>query len=94
MTSGRTNKRGEAPSSAVRRVMYEPHVHKEVATLNGEAATAGLKLLRKLQHDPHPWDDLRRSVAVEHPVRDALWDDRNLILLLEQVEAQVYLGCN
>ena len=55
---------------------------------------AGLKLLLKLHHDPHPWDDLWRAVAVEHPVRDAWWDERNLVPLLHQVEVPTYLGCD
>ena len=54
----------------------------------------GLKVLLKLHHDPHPWDDLWRAIAVEHPLRDAWWDDRNLLPLLEKVDVPVYLGCD
>ncbi len=61
--------------------------------MNGEAAIAGLKLLLKLPHNPHPWDDLWRSIAVAHPLRDGWWDERNLLPLLHQVEVPVYLGC-
>ena len=59
---------------------------------NGEAAIAGLKVLLKLHHDPHPWDDLWRAIAAEHPFRDAWWEDRNLLPLLDRVEVPVYLG--
>jgi len=48
----------------------------------------------KLHHDPHPWDDLWRAIVVEHPFRDAWWDERTLMPLLEQVECPVYLGCD
>jgi predicted acyl esterase len=55
---------------------------------------AGIKILLKLHHDPHPWDDLWRSIVVEHPLRDAWWDDRNILPLLNKVEVPVYLGCD
>ena len=46
---------------AARAVLHLPAVHRKFATLNGEASIAALKLLMKLHHDPHPWDDLWRS---------------------------------
>ena len=69
-------------------------MHRQFATANGEAALTGLKALLKLHHDPHPWDDLWRSICVEHPLRDAWWDDRNLLPLLHKVDVPVYLGCD
>jgi predicted acyl esterase len=75
-------------------VLKTPFVHQKFAHMNGEAAIAGLKILLNLHHDPHPWDDLWRSVVVEHPLRDAWWDDRNLQPLLDRVEVPVYLGCD
>jgi hypothetical protein len=54
----------------------------------------GLKILLKLHHDPHPWDDLWRAIVVEHPLRDAWWDGRNLLPLLHKVDIPVYLGCD
>jgi predicted acyl esterase len=54
----------------------------------------GLDLLLRLPHEPHPWDDLWRAIAVEHPVRDDWWEDRNLIPLLNKIEVPVYLGCD
>jgi uncharacterized protein len=95
MTSGHGNELWRSTLvNAVRQVLKTPSLHKKFATMNGEAAMTGLRLLLKLHHDPHPWDDLWRSVVVEHPVRDAWWDDRNLLPLLEKVNVPVYLGCD
>jgi predicted acyl esterase len=95
MTSGHTNKLWRNKLlDAVRSVLKTPGIHKKFANFNGEAAMAGIKTLLKLHHDPHPWDDLWRSVVVEHPLRDAWWDDRNLLPLLDRVEVPVYLGCD
>lgn len=78
----------------VRTVLHVPALHRKFATMNGEAAVTALKLLMKLHHDPHPWDDYWRAIAVEHPLRDTWWQERNLLPLLEQVEVPVYLGCD
>ncbi|WP_276068006.1 CocE/NonD family hydrolase C-terminal non-catalytic domain-containing protein, partial [Mycolicibacterium gadium] len=45
-------------------------------------------------HDPHPWDELWLDAAVKHPTRDAWWDERNLLPLLEKVDIPAYLGCD
>ncbi|GJG86760.1 X-Pro dipeptidyl-peptidase [Gemmatimonadetes bacterium T265] len=76
---------------AVRRVLMTGPIHKRFETMTGGGGNAGLS---KLPHDPHPWDDLWRAVAVEHPLRDAWWDERNLLPLLPQVDVPVYLGCD
>jgi uncharacterized protein len=95
MTSGHTNKLWRSKLlDAVGHLLKTPAVHRQFATANGEAAMTGLKALLKLHHDPHPWDDLWRSVCVEHPFRDAWWDDRNLLPLLHKVDIPVYLGCD
>jgi uncharacterized protein len=95
MTSGQTNKLWRSKLvSAMRTVLSTPGIHKKFETANGEAAIASIKVLLKLHHDPHPWDDLWRAVAAEHPFRDAWWDDRNLLPLLDRVEVPVYLGCD
>jgi predicted acyl esterase len=95
LTSGQSNKlwRGKLLGAA-RHILRTPALHKKFETANGEAALTGLKMLLKIHHDPHPWDDLWRAVVVEHPVRDAWWDDRNLQPLLHEVEIPVYLGCD
>lgn len=95
MTSSHTNKLWRSKLlSALRSVLRTPALHKKFATINGEAAMTGLKILLKLHHDPHPWDDLWRSIVVEHPLRDAWWDDRNIFPLLDKIEIPVYVGCD
>jgi uncharacterized protein len=95
MTSRRSNKFWRSKLlDAFRQVLLAPAIHKKFARANGEAAMTGLGILLKIHHDPHPWDDLWRAIAAEHPVRDAWWDDRNLLPLLNQVEVPVYLGCD
>jgi putative CocE/NonD family hydrolase len=95
MTSGRSDKfwRGKL-LDAVRAVAMTPMIHKRFETTNGEAAIAGLNVFLKLHHDPYPWDDLWRAIAAEHPLRDAWWEDRNLMNLLDRVDIPVYLGCD
>jgi predicted acyl esterase len=95
MTSGHTNKLWRSRlMDAMRALLLTPGIHKKFEMANGEAAIAGLKVLLKLHHDPHPWDDLWRAIAAEHPFRDAWWEDRNLLPLLDRVEVPVYLGCD
>jgi predicted acyl esterase len=79
---------------AMRALLLTPAIHKKFETANGEAAIAGLKVLLKLHHDPHPWDDLWRAIAAEHPFRDGWWEDRNLLPLLDRIEVPVYAGCD
>jgi predicted acyl esterase len=95
LTSGQTNKLWRSQLlEAVSKLLHIPSVHKKFETFNGEAAMTGLKLLLKLHHDPSPWDDLWRAIVVEHPLRDAWWDERNLLPLLSKVNVPVYLGCD
>jgi putative CocE/NonD family hydrolase len=93
MTSGHTNRLWRSKLvDAMRALLLTPGIHKKFEHANGEAAIAGLKVLLKLHHDPHPWDDLWRAIAAEHPLRDEWWEDRNLLPLLNRVEVPVYLG--
>jgi predicted acyl esterase len=95
MTSGHTNKLWRSKlMDAMRALLLTPGIHKKFEMANGEAAIAGLKVLLKLHHDPHPWDDLWRAIAAEHPFRDTWWEDRNLLPLLDRVEVPVYMGCD
>ena len=95
MTSTHTDKLWRSKLvEAVRQVLLVPSIHKKFATMNGEAAMTGLKLLLKLHHDPHPWDDLWYAACVEHPAHDAWWDERNIVPMLEAIEIPVYLGCD
>ena len=95
LTSGHGDKlwRGTL-MGALRHVLNEPHLHKRFATMNGESSLVIMKAALRLHHDPHPWDDIWRSVAVEHPLRDAWWEDRNVLPLLKDVTIPVYLGCD
>ena len=79
---------------AARSVLRTPPLHRKFATMNGESSIAVLHAALKLHHDPHPWDDLWRSIAVEHPLRDQWWDERNLLPLLDRIEVPTYLGCD
>jgi len=95
MTSSHTNRLWRSKLlGAVRELLLAPAIHKKFAVMNGEAAVTGLKLLLRLHHDPHPWDDLWQAIAVEHPFRDAWWEERNILPLLKGVEIPVYLGCD
>jgi len=79
---------------AARSVLRTPPLHRKFATMNGESSIAILHAALKLHHDPHPWDDLWRAVAVEHQLRDEWWDERNLLPLLDRIEVPTYLGCD
>jgi putative CocE/NonD family hydrolase len=81
-------------ANAVRHVLHQPRLHEKFATMNGEASITILHEAMKLHHDPHPWDDLWRSVAVEHQLRDDFWDQRDVRSLLADVDIPVYLGCD
>ena len=74
-------------------MLASPRLHKRFEHMNGESASGALKLISHAHYQAHPWDDLWQAVAVEHPVRDAFWDDRNLLPLLSDVDIPVYLGC-
>lgn len=80
--------------NVLRHVLSLPSIHKKFARFNGESAKAVLAAMQHLEYDTHPWDDLWRSMAVEHPLRDEWWDDRNTETLLENVQIPVYLGCD
>ena len=78
----------------LRHVLALPKIHDRFATFNGESAKALLQGLRHLNYETHPWDDIWRAMAVEHPVRDAWWDDRNTERMLADIDTPVYLGCD
>jgi hypothetical protein len=53
--------------------------------------TTTLELLLKLHDDPHPWDDLWHSVAVEYGIEEHVadggtFDDRRLATLQSMIE--------
>jgi predicted acyl esterase len=95
LTSGRSERFWRsALVDAARDILRTPELHKKFATMNGESSVTLLRAALKLHHDPHPWDDLWRAMAVEHPLRDDWWDERNLMPLLDRVEVPTYLGCD
>ncbi len=77
-----------------RRVLTHPRIHQRFAHMNGEASLTAMKAALRLRYDPDPWDHLWQAAAVEHQVRDAWWDERDLTPLLEQIDIPVYLGCD
>src|SRR6195952_1956404 len=82
LTSRQTNKLWRSKLvDAVGKLLHTQKIHKKFEAFNGEAAMTGIKLLLKLRHAPHPWDDLWRAIVVEHPLHDHWWDDRNLMPL-------------
>jgi uncharacterized protein len=94
MTSGHDRLWRGRLVKAARRLLNTPRLHKRFATMNGESSIGIMKAALRLRHDPYPWDDLWRSVAVEHQLRDAWWEERNVLPLLGDVTIPVYLGCD
>ncbi len=95
LTSARTDRLWRSVLvDAARDILRTSPLHRRFATMNGESSVALLHAALKLHHDPHPWDDLWRAMAVEHPLRDEWWDERNLLPLLDRVEVPTYLGCD
>ena len=80
---------------AARHILNLPPLHRKFATMNGEASVTMLKGAMKLHHDPHPWDDLWRAVAVEHPTAGRLLGSAGCVgRCLADVDIPVYLGCD
>jgi predicted acyl esterase len=95
LTSGRSDGFWRSlPLEVARKVLHASPLHRKFGTMNGEAAITGLRLMLKLPHDPHPWDDLWMNAMVKHPVRDEWWDERDLTGLLDRIDVPVYLGCD
>lgn len=95
MTSGHTNRLWRSRLvNGVGELLRTPKIHARFASSNGDAAMAGLRTLLKLHHDPHPWDDLWRAIAVEHPVRDEWWEERTMIPSFDRIRIPAYLGCD
>jgi predicted acyl esterase len=95
LTSGRSDAFWRSKLiKAAREVLHTRALHRKFATMNGEASVTVLHAALKLHHEPHPWDDLWQAMAVEHPLRDAWWDERDLRPLLQRVEVPTYLGCD
>lgn len=76
-----------------RDILRIPAIHARMQHLNGEAIITVLKEVIRA-HPPRHYDDLWRQVAVEHPTRDAFWDERNTRLMLGSVDIPIYLGAD
>jgi putative CocE/NonD family hydrolase len=71
-----------------------PIIHKRLEHVNGEAVMVVLKKFLPGQYAEEPYGRLWQEVALEHPARDAFWDDRNIQALLQNIDIPVYLGCD
>lgn len=69
-------------------------VHRRFESFNGEAALPALAKLMRAAYDPEPWDRIFLEAAVEHPLYDAYWAERDLTARLSEVDIPVYLGCD
>jgi hypothetical protein len=78
----------------VRKVLAIPAIHERMQHLNGEAIVTVLKSVMHVHYPEHPFGELWRAVAVEHPTRDAFWDARDTRPLLGSVDIPVYLGAD
>jgi len=78
----------------VRHVLNIPAIHARMQHLNGEAIVTVLKDVIHAHYPEHPFGDIWRAVAVEHPTRDAFWDARNTQPMLGSVDIPVYLGAD
>jgi putative CocE/NonD family hydrolase len=78
----------------VRDLLGIPAIHARMQNLNGEAIVTVLKSVIHAHYPEHPFGELWRAAAVEHPSRDAFWDARDMRPMLESVEIPVYLGAD
>ena len=78
--------------SLLRELLHLPAVHAKMQHLNGEAIVTVLKNVIHSHYPEHPFGELWRAAAVEHPLRDAFWEARNTRPLLAAIDIPVYLG--
>jgi predicted acyl esterase len=62
--------------------------------MSSEGQFGVIKQLLRAQYAEHPYGDLWRAVAVEHPTRDEFWDERTVRPLLADVDIPVYLAAD
>jgi putative CocE/NonD family hydrolase len=77
-----------------RDVLHIPAIHSKMQHVNGEAIVAVLKDVIRAHPPEHPFGELWRAVAVEHPLRDDFWDARNTRPLLGAIDIPVYLAAD
>lgn len=78
----------------VRDVLGIPAIHARMQNVNGEAIVAVLKDVIHAHYPEHPFGEIWRAAAVEHPTHDGFWDARDTRPLLGSVEIPVYLGAD
>jgi hypothetical protein len=78
----------------VRDVLGIPAIHARMQNINGESIVTVLKEVIRAHYPEHPFGDLWRAVAVEHPTQDAFWDARDTRPMLASVDIPVYLGAD
>jgi predicted acyl esterase len=79
---------------AVSALLRTDVVHRRFESFNAEAALPALAKMMRIPYDPEPWDRLFLQAAVEHPLYDAFWAQRDLTERLASVDIPVYLGCD
>lgn len=77
-----------------REVLAIPAIHARMQHVNGESVVAVLKHVIHAHYPQHPFGDLWQAMAVNHPVRDAFWDDRSTRPMLGSIDIPVYLGAD
>lgn len=77
----------------VEKLLKSEKVHARLEHFNGEAALSTLGAVMRMRYTQE-WDELWSAVVAEHPLRDAFWDERDTLPLLEGLEIPVYLGCD
>jgi predicted acyl esterase len=75
------------------RALHADRVHRRLEHFNGEAALSVLSKVMRADLPEH-FADLWRAVAVEHPMRDAFWDERDMRPELEGLQVPAYIGCD
>jgi putative CocE/NonD family hydrolase len=78
----------------VRDVLGIPVIHARMQNLNGERIITVLKDLIHAHYPEHPFGELWRAMAVEHPTHDSFWDARDTRPALASVDIPVYLGAD
>jgi predicted acyl esterase len=76
----------------LRRILGIPAIHRRFASVGGDNVIKILQLISRFHHEPEPWTQIWREMAIEHPFRDAWWDERDLRPLLDQIDVPTYLG--
>jgi predicted acyl esterase len=75
------------------RVLHAEPVHRRLEHFNGEAALSVLSKVMRADLPAH-FADLWTAMAIEHPTRDAFWDERDLRPGLEGLDLPAYIGCD